>query len=181
MSLWDITWTDIVTAILALYAAGLSTYIAVREWRAKTADIRVKTHMGLKLQKAVGHEVGWYEPSGPALVVLTATNPGERPVILSSVGFVASQQKHSLRFDVHISDLNTTGEFPYKLSPEESCEVSIEARKIAATVKRTGRFRGMVEVAGFYQDQIGRTHMGRGVQFDVEVYAPSGAEGVNLR
>ncbi|MDH4207390.1 MAG: hypothetical protein OEV76_00780 [Anaerolineae bacterium] len=40
------TATDIVTAMIALYGAGLSTIIAVCEWRAKRPNIKVEISEG---------------------------------------------------------------------------------------------------------------------------------------
>lgn len=72
MSLVDITWSEIVTALLALYAAILSTAIAIRDWRAKTPRIGVAVQLGnLRL-----HRSGCSEK----LVFVSAANDGEKAV-----------------------------------------------------------------------------------------------------
>src|SRR5258708_38423807 len=72
-----IAWSFIIPTVLAIYGAGLSTYIAF------TAR-REKRH---QLQVAISHGFLVAGPHlGPTRVMVVASNSGHRPIVLQSAG-----------------------------------------------------------------------------------------------
>lgn len=145
---------EIITALVALYGAILSTVVAVREWRAKTPRVRVKTSMGF-LDLGLGNV-------SDAMVFVEAANPGQRPITLSSVGFILPLERK-----VYLRQPQGSMRIPCELAPESACQVWIDARELAQLLRSNG-FSGKVKVLGFYGDQVGRTHKSKGFEVDAD-------------
>jgi len=146
--------TDIITALVALYGAILSTVVAVREWKAKRPKIKVKTSMGF-LDLGRGN-------LSDAMVFVEAANPGQREVTLSSVGFILPLQRK-----VFLRQPQGSVRIPCELAPESSCQVWIDARELAALLRSNG-FSGTLKLVGFYGDQVGRTHKSKAFEVDAD-------------
>lgn len=146
--------TDIITALVALYGAILSTVVAVREWRAKRPRIRVKTSMGF-LDLARGNV-------SDAMVFVEAANPGQKPVTLSSVGFILP-----FKGKVFLRQPQGSVRIPCELAPESACQVWINARELGQLLRSHG-FSGKLKLVGFYGDQVGRTHKSKAFEVDAD-------------
>lgn len=160
MSLADITWTDMVTALVALYGAVVSTatavvagYLAYCRWREKKPSIKVEVSMG------VDH--------GIERVFVWASNAGERGVVLSSKGFVVPGHKQPIR--PRSGDYGANFREPYELLLEHRCQWHMPASTLAERLRSMG-FAGQVKVIGFYEDQVGRTYKSQPFKFDVDHY-----------
>ena len=70
-------WTTIITAVVAVYGAALSTYTMIQDRKEKRRQIRMKPSNGML---TFGPELS------PAMLLIEATNPGNRTVILDTAG-----------------------------------------------------------------------------------------------
>lgn len=152
----SVTWTDIITALVAAYGSILATYTAVARWREKRARINVKISLGLITQ-------GSLSDSSEPRVILSASNPGSKAITLSSWDFALPNGKHLASPNKWGAD----GQLPHELAPETSYRVWVEAKELAREMKTEG-YSDKAKIVGFYRDQVGRTHKSKPFEFDVE-------------
>ena len=101
-----------------------------------------------------------------AMVFVEAANPGQKPVTLSSVGFILPFQSK-----VFLRQPQGTVRIPCELAPESSCQIWIGAREMAALLRSHG-LSGKLKVVGFYADQVGRTHKSKPFEVDADFGSP---------
>jgi hypothetical protein len=147
-------WTNIITAVVALYGAVLSTYMFITQLRKEKFRIKVKITMGF-MSFVSGS-------TSNAMVFLSASNPGQKAVVLSAQGFMLPD-KRSMVFP----NAQTNVTFPYELLPAKSCQIWIEAREIAETLKSHG-FSKKVKLIGFYRDQLDKVYKSKPYKFDID-------------
>ena len=154
MNLANIRWADVLTALVALYGAVLSTIIAVREWRGKRPNIRVEVSEG-RVQLSLD---AWSDHS----IFIEAHNQGHKAVTLSIVvGFILPDGE---RWVIPRPLGNVT--FPYDLLPEKRGMAYTPAHKLAADVNALG-FRSKVSLIGYHDDEVGRRHKSKPSIFDM--------------
>ena len=152
MNLENVSWTDIVTAIVAVYGAAMATYTFFTQIVEKRTKIKVQISVGLET-------AGSYV-SGP-VVFLSASNPGKKAVTLSSFGFLLSDGNK-----ITPANPRTNVNFPHELLPGKACSISDEAGKLAKTLDKNG-YSGIVNIIGFYGDQVGKVYKSKKYPFDV--------------
>lgn len=149
-----IDWTLVVAAYAAIVASIVAAYNAISEWRSRRPNIKV----GISMRA--------FDPcpGSPTdtMVFLVAANPGSTAVTLGWMGFVLPN-----RSKLTLTDPESNVSFPHKLLPEESCQVWIEASRLAKHLKSDG-FSDNVKLIGFYKDVVGRTYKSKPFEFDVE-------------
>jgi hypothetical protein len=149
-------WKDIITAAIAAYAALLSTYTAYSQRREKKSLIDVSITISMLVR---GRNV-----SDP-VVMLTASNPGQKAVTLCGEGFILPNGK-----TVVFPYQNTNVQFPYDLTPEKNCQVWMDTKQLALVLQGEGYY-GEVNLIGFYHDQVGKTHKSKKWKFNTYVWA----------
>lgn len=152
MSPADMTWTDIITAVVALYGAVLSTVIGVLACRARRPNIKVEVSEG-----AVGLPMGGWSKH---MIFVNAVNAGHKAITLAMVGVILPDGE---RITIPMPSPYVT--FPYELVPEKQCKVATPAAKLAANLKAK-RFPEKVSLVGYYDDEVGRRHKGKPFIFD---------------
>lgn len=150
-------WTDIVTALVAVYGAGLATYNLIAHLRGTKARVKVKISQGF-----VTDPLG--RPSEP-MIILSALNVGQKAVTLCSQGFLLPNGMKWV-FPNPLSNVR----FPYELLPGKSCQIWTEAARLARDLNAQG-YSGKVKLVGFYRDQIDTTYKSKPYEFDVENWA----------
>lgn len=149
----DMTATDIVTAIVALYGAGLSTFIAVREWKARRPDIKVEVSEGRTYIAELGD---W----SAHRIFIKAYNRGQKTVNFTMVGIILPDgNKLAIPYPLGYLTL------PCELLPELSCTAETSAKELAADLKVRG-FPEKVSLVGYYDDAVGRRHISKPTIFD---------------
>ena len=152
---------------VGLYGAMLATFVAiynaVTKWKERRPEVRVQSY----------NEVTYYSWSASDddsvklaenELVLRAVNSGDRMVILSSMGFILPNKEKMEPVGVR-----RTPDFPHELSLESRCTARIDPREFAAQLKSKG-FSGRLELVGFYEDEVGRTHKSKPFGFDIGRY-----------
>jgi putative transposase len=133
-------WAQVITAVVAVYGAILSTYNALLRRKERRRLVRVELSMGLL---ATGPHL-----SRPMLI-LRASNPGNRTVTLTGPGVRLPNGAQAF-FPVPESNV----EFPYDLPEGKSCSVWTEASHFARDLRNHG-LSGTVKLVGFYRDATG--------------------------
>lgn len=150
-------WTEIITIIIAIYGAILSTFNRITQWRNNMFRVNVKIKWGAMPQPS--------GDLGKAMIFLIATNPGQRVVTISSYGFIAPDN-NNLFFPYRKTTLN----FPYELTPGKSCEEIFMAGEFAKDLKHMG-YTGEIELIGFYGDELDRTYKSKPWKFNIDNWA----------
>ena len=147
---WD--WKWIVTTAVAGYGAALSTfnaYVAARR---------------LRRQVSVTMSYGFLT-NGPSLsdemLFVSASNPGQRPITLTSVGLLLPDGRRML-----LPVPEGTQQLPVQLSEGTNCKHWIGAQDVIRELRRTG-FSGTAAVRGFYQDATDVYHNSK--PFDIDL------------
>jgi hypothetical protein len=151
----NITWPTVVTAVVALYGAALSTLNYLASRREKSRRVKVELSLGFL---AHGPTLS------PTMLFIVASNIGTLPVTLSSSGIRLPNGRQA------ICPLpNTDVRFPHELQGGKDCRIWIDAREFADTLRREG-LSGKVRLTGFYLDQTGVRHKSKPFKFDADSF-----------
>ena len=146
-------WTNVITAAVALYGAVLSTYTILANRKDKRRQIKVKLSNG-------------FLTSGPeissAMLLIDASNPGVRSVILNSAGIKLPNGKTVV---FPIPEGNVV--FPHTLKEGENCLLWTPMKEFARTLGNEG-YSGTIKIVAFYRDQLGKEHRSNKFSFDIE-------------
>ncbi len=145
-------WDIIITLLVALYGAILSTYTIINERKEHKREIKVTLSFGLIEQGEVS----------PPMVILSALNTGSKTVTLSSKGLILPNKK--ILFFVRQDDCFP---FPYDLVEGKDVMVWREAKELANKLKQEGLL-GKIKLKGFFRDAIGNRYVSKAVKFDIE-------------
>jgi len=146
-----IDWKWTVTAIVAAYGAGLSTYKA---WADRTRDKRQ-----IRVTISPGYLTHGPNLSGEMLI-LSASNPGHRPVTLTSVGLQLPDKRTMI-----IPAQEGTAQLPHELNEGNSVTHWMPTREVAAELRRAG-FSRKVRLTAFYLDATDDRHWSESLLFD---------------
>lgn len=81
-----LTTVDLISIVLGLYGAGLSTYLALRQRRRDKPDLRVECYFGYQWSKEQGEDV-------VPVITVHARNAGFRPLEVEGAGFVSGGKR----------------------------------------------------------------------------------------
>ena len=152
----SIDWPSITTALVAVYAAILSTYNLYVSREERKREVKVKLSFAFPV----------YGPRlGEDSLMVTVSNPGNRSVSLGGVGILLPNRMQVVLFpDLTNSDF----QLPFELTGGNSCKVWTGVEGLAETVRNEG-FSGQVKLVGFCRDRIGTTYKSKPYKFDTAV------------
>jgi len=130
-------WPTIVTAVVAIYSAVLSTYILITKSKEEKRQLKVELSFGFLTE---GPEVS------QEMLFVTASNTGFRPITLNASGILLPH-KQQLLFMVPKSNV----QFPYELLEGKNCIVWIEVKVLVQDLKKNS-YSGKVKLKGFFRD-----------------------------
>lgn len=144
----DLEWSD----FIAVYAAGLATYTyaADRARREFTASV------------SMSHGFIAHGPRLTDVLILSATNPGERAITMNGWGLLTSGDRQLI-----FPQMPQLVTFPHELQPGKELQVYLETRNFCVEMKRAG-FHGRQKFYGFYRDQLGKKFKSKKFVFDVD-------------
>jgi hypothetical protein len=145
-------WT-IVTGIVAVYGALLSTWNAVAKHLENKARIKVKLSLGFE---TFGPE------TGPTSILVTALNEGQQAVTLVSAGLRLPGNKTTHQFGP-----SGTAKFPHQLQRGQSTYIAVPTRDVAEALKREG-FSGTINVKGYFRDALDKTYKSKAFELNAE-------------
>ena len=144
--------TEIVAIATGVIGTLVAVYTAYAQKREKSSRIRVEVNNSL---------LDYETHLSDMVLTIYASNPGQKPVTLSSQGFILPDKKR-----LFLRSPGSTVRFPYELLPEKNCTVWIDAKELAHTLKSEG-YDGKIKLIGFYLDQVGRMYESRKWKFDI--------------
>lgn len=144
----------IIAAAIALGGVAIKLMKPVVGRRSSRPDVRVKLS-------------GGFIPSYPAIpiLILTATNHGNKVVVLNSVGFTLPN-KHSLFFPKQPGPVI----LPHDLEPGRNCQVHFPMSAIASSLRASG-YDGIVMLRGFYKDELDNRYVSKPTKFTIGRWA----------
>ncbi len=151
-------WVTVMTAIVALYGAILSTYTVIESKSDKQRNIKIKLYNGFL---TLGPELQLSDP----MLLIEAINPGNRSVTLNTVGIRLPDKR-----TVAIPAPNSHQTFPYALEEGQNCVVWLPMHEFAKDLKNSG-YKGILQLMGFYRNQIGEEYYSNRFPFDVDEWA----------
>ena len=153
-------WPDLITALVAVYGAALSTWTHIARHREKQRRIVVTVSVGFLVFERVG--------PGPTALFITASNPGSRTVSLNSPGILLPNQRKLVFPFGFASDAS----FPCDLREGKSCQMWISTEELADDLKNQG-FSGKIKLRGYYRDALGALHKSRPYEFEIDKWRSS--------
>jgi hypothetical protein len=144
---------SIVTGIVAVYGALLSTWNAIASHREKRRHVIVEAAYGFE---TYGPEIG------PTSIILTARNKGYQPISLTSAGIRLPDGRDAVY-------LRQSGDarFPHELEGGKSCTICIPMQSVAGQFKQEG-LSGTIRLSGYFRDALGKTHTSKRFKFSLD-------------
>ena len=150
-------WEIVITLLIALYGAILSTYSIWSRRQEQKRKLKVSLNYGLTLNLLS-------QGKPPLMLILSAVNIGKKTVTLTMMGLILpTKDKKYLAF-LHPNSLVS---FPYDLIEGKSCSVYAEPKEVANELKQLG-YSGKINLKGYYKDAIGSKYISESLKFDVE-------------
>lgn len=146
-------WIAILTAAVAVYGAGLSTYTLIRNLKEKQRQVNVNLSNGCL---TFGPELS------QAMIFIEASNPGNRTVILNTVG-ISLPDKRTLVFPNPESNVH----FPHPLPEGTGCMVWTPLKELAQRLTQGG-YSGRLKLVGYYRDQVGTLYTSNTFALDID-------------
>jgi len=144
-------WDIIITLMIAVYGAILSTFTIWDTRHEHKREIRVRLSYGFSTHP-LAHGL---------LLINEALNTGRKTVTLSSMGLILPNKK----FYTFLQP-NSNVSFPYDLPEGKNCSVWIETKELAENLKNEG-YSGEVKLIGYYGDAIGGRYKSEPFNFDI--------------
>lgn len=105
------------------------------------------------------------------VLLIRATNPGDRSVTLASPGILLPNNKHMV-FLEPISNV----QFPYELAEGKSCETVTPVKEIAQMLQRQHGYSGELMLRGYYDNSLGGKYISEELKFNVDELAALNVE-----
>jgi hypothetical protein len=147
------------TALIAIYGAGLSTYMFIAQQKSNQPQINVNIKTG-----------NLYYANGDVsenMIFITASNIGLRPVSLLSMGILMPNKRY-----LTVLDPDTNAKFPHDLPPGQSHDIWVKGSALAKGLKGEG-LSGKIKLIGFYGDGVGTRHKSKPFRFNIESWLES--------
>lgn len=148
---YSVNWFQMLTAVVALYGAALSTRTFIANRREKRRVLAVGANRGLAPD---GH--GDVEE----LIAVDVSNPGFQNVTVVSVFIELPNQRQFV-----VPNPRSDKPIPHELTPGTKLSVVLNARDLAASLHKDG-LSGSVNLTPACRDALGMTYRGNVLRFD---------------
>ena len=156
-----VNWLLIITALVALYGAALSTVSFLLNRREKKRRLRVTTSWGMLVRgQTLSRE----------MLIVKAANSGHRSVTLSSISIRLPDQSHAFA----LAGI-TNPDLPCDLSDGRDCMAWLDPRELAAAMRQRG-FAGVITICAVAKDALDVEHLSKSTRFDIERWLPDGEQ-----
>ncbi len=153
-------WSPIVTALVAVYAAILSTFNLI--WNLWRVRRRLKVTLTIGATP-YGPEIG--QPS----VLLCAVNPGSRAVTVSEFGLRLPKGKELVGLK---SSFQHDSSLPHELVDGGTHRAWLLAERLAVPLNKFEHLSGEVKLRGFYRSTLWKQYESETLSFRIEDYLP---------
>lgn len=141
-----------IIAIVAIWGVGLSTYIAIRNFKKEKPKIKVGLSDGILVH---GPQIS------PPMLLLEAANIGKCTVTLSSCGLKLPSK--NMPFMVFVRPGCHQG-LPYELIPGKNFLVWMEKSDIINELK-SHNFKSSIKISGVYKDAVGNSYTSKSLNY----------------
>lgn len=145
-------WDIIVTLIIALYGAILSTISILNSRQEHKREVKVKLSFGFLPHVSVKE----------LMLILSALNTGTKTATLSSMGLALPEEKI-----LYFTQPNSYVRFPHDLVEGKDVIVWLTTKELADDLRQEG-YSGLISIKGFYRDAIGNEYKSKAVKFDIK-------------
>ncbi len=152
----ELDWMKIITAIVAVYGAALSTFSFVSQ--------RIEKRRVVVVNLAIGQLTQGQKVIQQALF-MSAANPGTPTVTLTALSLLLPN-KRSLVFQHVQSDVR----FPYELLAGQKCTVWFSLKEVSSALNDEG-YQGKVKLIAVFHDALGTAFSSKQLVFDASQYS----------
>jgi hypothetical protein len=151
-------WTtkDFLTGVLALWGSSLSTYQFVVTSKAKRPKVKVK--FGIGHTTKINGELG-------GMVIMSATNHGERQVILGWPHILHKWQKGA--HEGIVLENEEKQKYPMTLQPGQTASFAWDVTSLVKELTKWDH-KGRLGLRLAYGDSLGRSYLSDVVSFDID-------------
>ena len=151
------SWPTIVAAMVAVVGILISIYTLWATRKEKKRQVKVELSIGILTYDG--------PHTSPAMLLISASNPGHRAVILNSTGLILPNKTKVLfpKSQSHVT-------YPYELKEGNNCTTWTDLKEFAKLLREEG-FSGKVNLVGFYKDGVGDTHKSKPIELDVDEWS----------
>lgn len=156
----EITWPQIITAIVAVYGAAMATVTFFLKRKEKQRQVKVKFSNGFLPNFGTG--------IGELMLFIEISNPGNRSVVINVPRIILPDGN----IIVFHSPKSSNVRFPHKLEEGANCMVWTEMRDLASQLRENG-YQGIVKLKADIADGTGHKYESKKCwKIDVDKYAP---------
>jgi len=169
---WDIDFTQILTAVLAIWGAGLSTYNTYQQRRMN------KPNINIEIQDGHFNKILKYSSWGPEsekdvpAVIFVAINKGQKAITLDDFD-LRLRDNEKINVDFQKERLTYTQDnltFPCELLPGKRVGYHIYIEDIAQALREMG-YSGKMKLIGSFKDQTGKVYSSSSYCLDIDDYS----------
>lgn len=153
----------IVTALVAVYGAGLSTWTFYHN--------RARTRIRLNIEIAMGFLPVMGSGLGPTNLILEVSNPGHRAVTVQPPSILLPDGRQ-----VVFMNPNSEVEFPFELREGKNCHSWTPLRDLAIQIGDAG-LSGTVDLVASVKDLVGNEFKSKKWPLDVDDWSTRDPEG----
>jgi hypothetical protein len=158
-----VSWPTVITAIVAIYGALLSTWNAILNWKVNRRRLRVEVTRS------------FVAVDNPTLMILLKTsNPGHRSLMLRDAGFVCPKGLYLIA-----PKLSGEALLPHELKEGNGCAFWVDPSELAELLRRNGK-SGTVRIKAYFEDSLGKRHYSNrfylNIQEEISRWSPKDRE-----
>jgi len=157
-------WAPIVTGIVAIYAAVLSTYNLVASRLDRAHKLRVSLKWGMV---APG-------PEPETVLILEAINPRGRSVTVAACALVLPNRKAL----VIPHPVVGSAQLPHELVEGTNCRILFPLRDVVVALQGEG-FTGQIALRALFRDALGNEYLSKKFKGDLREWASVAADGTS--
>ncbi len=145
-------WTTlaaVATALIAIYAAALSTYTYIMNRRDRRPLIKVNLSYGLAASK-----------TATAYLLVNVSNPGQRPVAVTSIGFQLPDKRQIPYMQGFGDGVQTATRLPFTCDPGSNALFAFPPRMVAETLTHN-EVSGDIRLRAFADEATGTRYFSK--------------------
>ncbi len=148
-----INWGNVLTAILGIYGAILTTYTIYKQRKDKKPNVKTSISMGFM--------TGGFGASELFLFV-KAANHGETPVVLSSWQLILPHKRQLI-----YPNANGQSHLPFALEQNRNYQVWVPVKVIARSLNKYG-YKNKINIKAVYFDELENKYISKDFKFDIK-------------
>ena len=149
----ELSWPTILTALVAVYGAGLATYTAVSSYLRNRRHIKVELSLGI-MAPAIGNT--------STVLLITASNPGDKPVTANSITLELPDRKHAI-----LPHYPGSAQLPKELLPGQALTVYVDAHDFSKDTRDSG-YSGTVRLRARCYEATGQLFKSKKLKYSIE-------------